>query len=161
MFLMQEVVCLQAISIVVHVLGSQSSKGDLRHLLRASIQSDLDKIIDIKILGRGCNQLEFENGESVTPLLSLGSADLKGVLVAFYLWRHAYNTTTLQEDSVVMFTCMTVFPGLEKEWRKILDKLGAFIGKVLAFQSWTTKEVLEGGAPSVKLLCRKGDKLPQ
>ena len=60
-----------------------------------------------------------------------------------------------------MFTCMTVFPGLEKEWRKILPKLGASNGKVLAFQSQIMKEVLEGGAPSVKLLCRKGDKLPQ
>ena len=60
-----------------------------------------------------------------------------------------------------MFTCTAVFPGLEKEWRKILPKLGAFFGKVLAFQSQTTKEILEGGAPSVKLLCRKGDKLPQ
>ena len=63
MTVLQEVVRLQAVSIVVHVLGSQSSKGDLRHLLRASIQSDLDKIIDIQILGRGCYQLEFENGE--------------------------------------------------------------------------------------------------
>ena len=69
MFLMQEVVCLQAISIVVHVLGSRLSKGDLRHLLQASIQSDLDKIIDIYILGCGCYQLEFENGESVSHLV--------------------------------------------------------------------------------------------
>ena len=60
-----------------------------------------------------------------------------------------------------MFTCTAVFPSLEKQWRKILDKLGASIGKVLSFQSPNTKEVLEGGAPSVKLLCRKGDKLPQ
>ena len=65
MTVMQEVVRLQAVSMVVHVLGSQPSKGDLRHL-QASIQSYLDKIIDIQILGRGCYQLEFENGESVS-----------------------------------------------------------------------------------------------
>ena len=60
---MQEVVCLQKVSIVVHVSGSRLSKGDLRLLLQDYIQSDLDKIIDIQILGRGCYQLEFENGE--------------------------------------------------------------------------------------------------
>ena len=77
-------------------------------------------------------------------------------------WRqHGFNTSALQEDSTAMFTCTAVFPGLEKEWRKILSKLGASIDKILTFQSRTTKEVLEGGAPSVKLLCRKGDKLPQ
>ena len=91
----------------------------------------------------------------------MGSADLKGALAVFYPWRHGFNTDALQEDSTTMFICTTVFPGLEKEWRKILAKLGASIGKVFAFQSRTTKEVLEGGAPSVKLLCRKGDKLPQ
>ena len=121
----------------------------------------MDKIIDIKILGRGCYQLEFKNGESVSCLLSLGSANLKGALAVFYPWRHGFNTAALHEDSAAMFTCTAVFPSLEKQWRKILDKLGAFIGKVLAFQSWTTKEVLEGGAPLVKLLCRKGNKLPQ
>ena len=60
-----------------------------------------------------------------------------------------------------MFTCTVVFPRLEKEWRKILPEIGASIGKVLAFQSRTKNEVLEGGAPLVKLLYRKGDKLPQ
>ena len=35
---MQEVIRLQAVSIVVHILGSRPSKGDLRHLLQASIQ---------------------------------------------------------------------------------------------------------------------------
>ena len=40
-----------------------------------------------------------------------------------------------------------------------MPKLGASIGKVLAFHSQTTKEVLEGGALLVKLLCRKGDKI--
>ena len=121
----------------------------------------MDKIIDIQILGRGCYQLEFENGESVSCLLSLGSVDLKGALAVFYPWRHRFNTLALQEDSAVMFTCTAVFPNLEKEWRKILPKLSASIGKVLAFQSRTKNEVLEGGAPSVKLLCRKGEKLPQ
>ena len=158
---MQEVIRLQAVSIVVNILGSRPSKGDLRHLLQVAIQSDLDKIIDIQILGRGCYQLEFENGESVFRLLSLGSADLKGALAVFYPWRHRFNTLALQEDSTAMFTCTTVFPNLEKEWRKILPKLGASIGKVLAFQSHTKNEVLEGGALSVKLLCRKGEKLPQ
>ena len=155
---MQELIRLQAVSIVVHILGSRPSKGDLRYLLQASIQSDLDKVIDIQILGRGCYQLEFENGESVSRLLSLGSADLKGALAA---WRHGFHTFALQEDSAAMFTCTTVFPNLEKEWRKILPKLSASIGKVLAFQSHTKNEVLEGGAPSVKLLCRKGEKLSQ
>ena len=121
----------------------------------------MDKIIDIKILGCGCYQLEFKNGESVSCLLSLGSANLKGALAVFYPWRHGFNTAALQEDSTTMFICTTVFPGLEKEWRKILPTLGTSIGKVLAFQSQTTKEILEGGVPSVKLLCMKGDKLPQ
>ena len=44
---LQEVVRLQAVSIVVHGLGSLPSNEDLQHLLQASIQSDLDKIIDI------------------------------------------------------------------------------------------------------------------
>ena len=161
MTVMQEVIRLQTVSIVVHILGSQPSKGDLRHLLQAAIQSDLDKIIDIQTLGRGCYQLEFENGESVSRLLLLGTADLKGALAVFYPWRHGFNTLALQENSAAMFTCMAVFPNLEKEWRKILPKLGASIGKVLEFQSRTKNGVLEGGAPSVKLLCRKGDKLPQ
>ena len=76
-------------------------------------------------------------------------------------WRHGFNTSALHEDSTAMFTCTAVFLGLEKEWRKILPTLGTSIGKVLAFQSQTTKEILEGGVPSVKLLCMKGDKLPQ
>ena len=59
----QVVVRLQDVSIVIHVSGSRPSKGDLQHLLQASIQSNLDTIIDIQILGRGCYQLEFENGE--------------------------------------------------------------------------------------------------
>ena len=130
-------------------------------MLQATIQLDLDKMIDIQILGHGCYQLEFENGESVSCLLSLGSVDLKGALAMFYLWRREFNALALQEDSAAMFTCTTVFPNLEKEWRKILPKLGASIGTDLAFQSCTKNEVLEGGAPSVKLLCRKGDKLPQ
>ena len=54
---------------------------------------------------------------------SLGSTDLKDALAVFYLWRHGFNTATLQEDSAVMFTCTIVFPSLEKEWRKILHKL--------------------------------------
>ena len=112
---MQEVIRLQTVSIVVHILGSQPSKGDLRHLVQAAIQSDLDKIIDIQTLGRGCYQLEFENGESVSRLLLLGTADLKGALAVFYPWRHGFNTLALQENSAAMFTCMAVFPNLEKE----------------------------------------------
>ena len=103
----------------------------------------------------------LSNGIRQSRLLPLGSTDVKGALALFYPWWYGFNTVALQEDSTAMFTCTTVFPGLEKEWRKILPKLGASNGKVLAFQSQIMKEVLEGGAPSVKLLCRKGDKLPQ
>ena len=129
-------------------------------MLQASIQTDLDKSIYIQILGRGCYKLEFENDESVSRLLSLGLADRKGALAMFYPWRHGFNTAALQEDSTVMFTYMAVFPSLEKEWRKIMPELGASIGKVLAFNPLTAKDGMEGGgAPLVKLLYWKGDKL--
>ena len=84
-------------------------------MLQVAIQSDLDKIIDIQTLGRGCYQFEFENGESVSRLLLSGTADLKGALAVFYPWRHGFNTLALQENSAAMFTCMAVFPNLEKE----------------------------------------------
>ena len=41
--IMQEVVHLKAVSIVAQVLGSRPSKGDIWHLLLASLQANLDK----------------------------------------------------------------------------------------------------------------------
>ena len=39
---MQEVVHLKVVSIVVQVLGSRSSRGDLQHLSHASLQADFN-----------------------------------------------------------------------------------------------------------------------
>ena len=70
----------------------------------------------------------------MSNLVSLGLVDLKGALTVFYPWCYGFNTTALQEDLGAMYTCTKVFLGLEKEWRKVLPKLGASIGKILAFQ---------------------------
>ena len=43
--------------------------------------------------------------------------------------------------------CTTVFPGLDKEWREVLHKLGTTI-------------VEKGEASSIKLLCKKDATLP-
>ena len=56
---------LQQLSIVVHVVGGHPNRSDIFHLLQAQLHVDLERIIDIQLLGRNCYHLEFESEEMV------------------------------------------------------------------------------------------------
>ena len=51
---------LQQLSIVVHVVGGCPSRSDIHHLLQVQLQcADLERILDLQLLGRNCYYLEF------------------------------------------------------------------------------------------------------
>ena len=53
-------------------------------------------------------------------------------------------------------------PSLNKEWREVLPKFGAEIGRVLHVNLSMFRDIFEkGGSPSVKLLCQKDAVLPK
>ena len=97
-------------SFVAQVLGKQPSRGDLWHLLQATLQEKLDKISDINMMGRGCYQLEFADHSSVLYLLAMHSVDISGASVLFSPWIHDFDTAMLQADATGYFTCTVVFP---------------------------------------------------
>ena len=108
---------------------------------------------------RGCYQLEFADHSSIRNLLSIHSVDISGAWVLFFPWTHDFDTTVLQVEATRYF--IVFFPGLDKEWREVLHKIGAAIGRVLHVNSSTLRDIVEkGGAPSVKLLCKKDAMLP-
>ena len=161
LIVLNEVKRLEQCSVVAQVLGKRPSRGDLRHLLQAALKEKLDKITDIQLMGRGCYQLEFEDHSSVRNILSIHSVEISGAWVLFFPWTHGFDTAVLQVEATGYFTCTAVFPGLDKEWREVLHKIGAAIGRVLHVNSSTFKDIVEkGGAPSVKLLCKKDAVLP-
>ena len=61
---------LQQPSVVVHVVGGRPNRSDIRHLL--GLHADLERILDIQLLGRNCYHLEFASEEMVRKLLRLG-----------------------------------------------------------------------------------------
>ena len=112
---LNEVKRLEQGSVVAQVLGKRLSRGDIRHLLLAALKEKLDKIIDIQLMCRSCYQLEFEDHSSIHNLHSIHFVDISGAWVLFFPWTHGFDTIVLQVEATGYFTCIVVFPGLDKE----------------------------------------------
>ena len=105
--------------------------------------------------------MEFADHSCVRNLLSIHSVDISSAWVLFFPWTHSFDTAVLQAEATRYFTCTIVLPSLDKEWREVLHKIGATIGRVLHVNSSTFWDIVEkGGAPSIKLLCKKDAILP-
>ena len=60
--------------------------------------------------------MEFANEDSVSKLLAIKEAGVKGAWISFHKWSHNVNVYEILQDqeSSIIFTA--IFPGLRKEW---------------------------------------------
>ena len=122
---------LQQLSIVVHVVGGRPNRSDIRLLLQARLQADLERIIDIQLLGRNCYHLEFESEEMVQKLLRIGCVQVRGLWLQFLRWFPDFDIDLLNSADSYRFAFSVMFPSLPKQWRPALKYIASMIGPVL------------------------------
>ena len=66
-----EVQRLQEVSLVAHMEGSRPNRPQLRRMLYASFPEEINTVVDIQFMGKGCYYLEFSDSSSVDRLLKI------------------------------------------------------------------------------------------
>ena len=150
-----EVQRLEVYSLVVQVQGLRLNRSELRHTLYAAFSEEADKIIDIQFMARGCYHVEFASEEAVTKLLAIKEAGVEGAWISFHKWSHNVNVDDILQDQESSMVFTAVFPGLRKEWRNVLPRIGTLLGKVIGM-----REGQVGGVPAVRLIAPRSVPLP-
>ena len=148
-----EVNRLEAYSLVVQVQGSRMNRSELRHTLYAAFSEEADNILDIQFMSRGCYHVEFATEESVNKLLAIKEAGVEGAWVSFHKWFHNVKVDDILQDEEASMVFTAIFPGLRKEWRNVLPRIGALLGKVIAMRDGQVHGTDRmGGVPVVRLI---------
>ena len=156
-----EVNRLEAYSLVVQVQGSRMNRSELRHTLYAAFSEEADNILDIQFMSRGCYHVEFATEESVNKLLAIKEAGVEGAWVSFHKWFHNVKVDDILQDQEASMVFTTIFPGLRKEWRNVLPRIGALLGKVIATRDGQAHgSDRMGGVPAVRLIAPRSVRLP-
>ena len=148
-----EVHRLETVSLVVQVQGSQANRSELRHILYATFSEEMANILDIQFMSRGCYHVEFADEDSVSKLLAVKEAGVEGAWISFWKWSHNINVDEILQgqESRMIFTA--IFPDLRKEWRNVLPRIGALLGKVIATQDGQASGLDRvGGVPTVRVI---------
>ena len=156
-----EVQRLQVFSLVVQVQGARLNRSELRHTLYAAFSEETDNIVDIQFMSRGCYHVEFADEESVTKLLAIKETGVEGAWLSFHKWSHNIRVDEILQDQESSMVFTAIFPGLRKEWRNVLPRIGALFGKVIATRNGHDYGIdRAGGAPAVRLIAPRSTRLP-
>ena len=93
-----EVHRLEAFSLVVHVQGSRPNRLELRHILYAAFSEEMDNILDIQFMSRGCYHVELANEESINKLLAIKEEGVEGAWISFHKWSHNVKVDDILQD---------------------------------------------------------------
>ena len=110
-----EVQRLEAVSLVAHMEGLRPNRPELRRMLYAIFPEEVNNVVDIQFMGKGCYHLEFSDHLSVDQLLEIKHTSLEGAWISFYKWNHNVSVDDIlkQKEAHMIFTA--IFPGLKKE----------------------------------------------
>ena len=104
-------------------------------------------------MSRGCDHGEFADEESVTKLLAIKEAGVEGAWLSFHKWLHNITVDEILHDQESSMVFTAIFPGLRKEWRNVLPRIGDLFGKVIATHNGHDYGIDRvGGAPAVRLI---------
>ena len=156
-----EIQRLEVVSLVAHVEGSRPNRPELRRMLYASFPEEINNIVDIQFMGKGCFHLEFTDSASVDRLLAIKHTSLHGSWISFYRWTHNVVAEEILQHKEAHMIFTAVFPGLKKEWHQVVAQIGALLGNVIAIRDEASQEDdRRRGTPAVKILAPRNSVLP-
>ena len=113
-FLLAEVQRLEAVSLVAHMEGSRLNRYELHRMLYANFLEEINNVVDIQLMGKGCNHLEFTS-PSFARLLQIKNTSLQGTWISFYKWTHNVVAEDILQNKEAHMIFTIVLPGLKKE----------------------------------------------
>ena len=156
-----EVHRLETVSMVVQVQGLRPNRSELRHILYATFSEEMANILDIQFMSRGCYHVEFADEDSVSKLLAIKVACVEGAWISFHKWSHNVKVDEILQDQESSMIFTAIFPGLRKEWRNVLPRIGALLGKVIATRDGQASgSDRVGGVPAVRVIAPRSVRLP-
>ena len=156
-----EVQRLQEVSLVAHMEGSRPNRPELRRMLYASFPEEINTVVDIQFMGKGCYYLEFSDSSSVDRLLKIKHTTMQGNSISFYRWTHNVVADEILQHKEAQMIFTAVFPGLKKEWHQVLAQIGSLLGTVIAIKDEASQEDERiRGAPTVRILAPRNNALP-
>ena len=156
-----EVQRLQEVSLVAHMEGSRPNRPELRRMLYASFPEEINTVVDIQFMGKGCYYLEFSDSTSVDRLLKIKHTATQGNWISFYRWTHNVVADEILQHKEAHMIFTAVFPGLKKEWYQVLAQIGSLLGTVIAIKDEALQEdERTRGAPAVRILAPRNNVLP-
>lgn len=112
---------LQSVSLVCKVARSRASRGELCDMLQGQLLADARRMVHIQTLGRGYCQIEFKTAQMAASVLVRSLVTIRAARVHFYTW-------CLVESGFPVSIC---FPGLKKEYRPSLERIGQLFRAVV------------------------------
>ena len=160
-YLESEIERLTQHEIICRVVGSRTSRSDLKDMLYGKLMLEASTITDIQLLGKGLYLIEFEKMETARNLLTMNPLELRNARAFFSPWKHGFNATEVAEQGQPMFKVMAILPNLPKEYVSLLHIIGGKIGIPFETQdSMATRIYRANGMPSVKILVAGIEALP-
>ena len=148
-------------TVMGEVQGSRPNRSELRHFLYVAFSEEMDNILDIQFMSRGCYHVEFADEVSVGKLLAIKEAVVEGAWISFHKWSHNVKVDEILQDQESSMIFTAIFPGLRKEWRNILPRIGALLGKVIATRDGQASGLDRvGGVPAVTVIAPRSVCLP-
>ena len=150
-----------------HWQPSPSRGDELRDLLQSRLLSEVGKITDVQLLGRGFYQVEFESQEAAARVLQMSPLALRSSRAHFRQWVHGFDPTDQVASSFVPleergFPVTACFPVLRREYLPHLPQLGRALGTYVDSPRTAASVVAKAaGLPSVRVLVPDLAKLPQ
>ena len=84
-------------------------------MLYASFPKEINIVVDIQFMGKGCYHLEFFDPSSVDRLLKITHKTLRGNWIYFYRWTHNVVVDEILQHKEAHMIFMAIFPGSKKE----------------------------------------------
>ena len=144
-----------------YFLGIEVIRTRTEIMISQRHSEEADNILDIQFMSRGCYHVEFATEESVNKLLAIKEAGVEGAWVSFHKWFHNVKVDDILQDQEASMVFTAIFPGLRKEWRNVLPRIGALLGKVIATRDGQAHgSDRMGGVPAVRLIAPRSVRLP-
>ena len=78
---------------------------------------------------------------------------MEGAWISFHKWSHNVKVDDILQDQEARMVFSVVFLGLRKEWRNVLPRIGALLGKAIAMRDGqVVASDRGGGVPAVRLI---------
>ena len=86
-------------------------------MLYATFPEEINIVVDIQFMGKGCYHLEFIDPSHVDHLLKIKHTSLHVAWISFYKWTHNVVANDILQHNEAQMIFTTIFPRLKKEWR--------------------------------------------